>query len=203
MEFTQSLRHHCRDPKCRMKLKEPVENTHKAFCTPGCYSSFYLKRCLVCENNKPSGQKKFCRRPKCRTEYHANPGLFELKAQKPAHASSEHRLGSRNADETGIKSGLVDDRPHRIVAGPVITANVYHCATVPDGPDCQWAGGEWRRIGGRNRAALKARPKSRKELARVQFYSDWRPCLPSDRATLPDLSIPDFLKRTDGRKRAA
>jgi hypothetical protein len=25
--------------------------------------------------------------------------------------------------------------------------------------------------------------------------SDWQPCLPSDHATLPDLSIPDFLKR--------
>jgi hypothetical protein len=39
-----------------MKLKNPVANEHHAFCTPGCYSSFYLKRCVVCENEKPAGR---------------------------------------------------------------------------------------------------------------------------------------------------
>jgi hypothetical protein len=132
-----------------MKLREPVENTHKAFCTPGCYSSFYLKRCLVCENGKPVGHKKFCRRPSCRNEYRVNPGLFELRAQKPAHASSGCALGVRNADETGPKSGLVDHRTWRIVAGPVITANVYHCATLPLDPDTARrtdAANDWKRI---------------------------------------------------------
>ena len=31
----------CRNPKCRMKLPEPRENPHAAFCTKGCYEQFY------------------------------------------------------------------------------------------------------------------------------------------------------------------
>ncbi len=38
VDFTQELRHCCRNAKCRMKLKTPVENEHHAFCTPGRYS---------------------------------------------------------------------------------------------------------------------------------------------------------------------
>jgi hypothetical protein len=41
-----TLRHRCRNPKCRGKLKTPVENERDAFCTRGCYTSFYRHRCL-------------------------------------------------------------------------------------------------------------------------------------------------------------
>ncbi len=51
VDFTQELRHCCRNAKCRMKLKTPVENEHHAFCTPGCYSQFYFKHCIVCDEN--------------------------------------------------------------------------------------------------------------------------------------------------------
>src|SRR6516225_1896358 len=54
-EVTQTLRHYCRNPRCRSKLPSPASDPHKAFCTRGCHSSFYLKRCLVCENDKPAG----------------------------------------------------------------------------------------------------------------------------------------------------
>jgi hypothetical protein len=70
--FAQDLRHYCRNPHCRMKLKQPVENPHKAFCTPGCHSSFYLKHCLVCEKDKPvksTARRKLCQRPKCEGRY--------------------------------------------------------------------------------------------------------------------------------------
>src|SRR5437764_800421 len=53
-EFTQTLRHYCRNPRCRSKLPSPASDPRKAFCTRGCHSSFYLKRCLVCENDKPA-----------------------------------------------------------------------------------------------------------------------------------------------------
>jgi hypothetical protein len=46
----------------------PTSDSRKAFCTPGCHSSFYFKRCIVCENDKPAGstaRRKLCRRPKC------------------------------------------------------------------------------------------------------------------------------------------
>jgi hypothetical protein len=39
----------------------------------------------------------------------------------------------------------------------------------------------------------KMRPAFR--LSEGYVYSDWQPCLPRDWATLPDISIPDFLMR--------
>ena len=39
----------CRHRICRTKLKKPVSNKREAFCSRGCHTSFYLKRCLVCE----------------------------------------------------------------------------------------------------------------------------------------------------------
>jgi hypothetical protein len=57
----------------------------------------------------------------------------------------------------GIKTATVGG-PWRLVAGPQITANQYHCATVPDGPDCQWSGWDWHRIEERNRKALEKDP---------------------------------------------
>jgi len=48
-EFPQDLRHYCRNPRCRSKLPSPVSNPREAFCTRGCYESFHLKRCRVCE----------------------------------------------------------------------------------------------------------------------------------------------------------
>jgi hypothetical protein len=80
-EFAEDLRHHCRNPRCRMKLTAPVVNPHKAFCTRGCHSSFYLKRCLVCENDKPAGstaRRKLCRRPKCEGRYRKNSAHYSF-----------------------------------------------------------------------------------------------------------------------------
>jgi hypothetical protein len=54
---------------------------------------------------------------------------------------------------TGIKSAVTG--AWRVVAaGSPITANQYQCATVPDGPDCQWRGREYERIEAKSRAAL-------------------------------------------------
>jgi len=159
-DLAQELRHRCRNPKCRMKLKNPVANEHHAFCTPGCYSSFYLKRCVVCENEKPAGRsdRKFCRRPRCRSKYAGNRDLFDPLCANPVPTLVRPTDSSRSAHSTGIKSAHDGGRPWRLAASPTITAGQYHCATVPDGPDCQWANGEWRRIEGRNRDRFKKRP---------------------------------------------
>ena len=157
-EFTQTLRHYCRNPRCRSKLPSPASDPHKAFCTRGCHSSFYLKRCLVCEGDKPDGSqlnRRFCRRPRCKAKYQKNRALFDLSVTSGHSRAISAPDAPRSAQSTGIKSAHKDDRPWRLVAGPMITAGQYHCATVPDGPDCQWAEGEWRRIEGRNRGALK------------------------------------------------
>jgi hypothetical protein len=33
--------------RCLMKIPEPLENPHRAFCTRGCYESFFS--CVICE----------------------------------------------------------------------------------------------------------------------------------------------------------
>jgi hypothetical protein len=111
------VRHYCRNPRCRSKLKEPVSNPHKAFCTKGCYGSFYLRRCAVCENNKPDGstaRRILCRRPNCESRYRQNRDLYSY----PGGDSARTANGSRNSIKPGTKSRIVDDLPWRIAAGP-------------------------------------------------------------------------------------
>jgi hypothetical protein len=124
------------------------------FCTKGCYESFYLKRCLVCENNKPVGstaRRKLCRRPKCKNSYSQNRSLFTFLGTDTSRAPN----ASRNPIKSGIKIGHDGDRPWRNIAGPQLTAAQFHCATVPDGPNGQWKDGGHERIEARNRAALR------------------------------------------------
>jgi hypothetical protein len=98
---------------------------------------------------------------------------------------------SRSAQSTGIKSASLDDRPWHIVAGPKVSASVYHCATLPVDPD----------IAARVNAA-NDRDRIRKEIAwskrrppaPKEMQSDWKPCSPSV-AVADDLGIPHFLKR--------
>ena len=56
VDFDNQTRKRCRNPKCRMKLPEPTSNEREAFCTRGCFNSFYQHRCRVCE--KPIEQPK-------------------------------------------------------------------------------------------------------------------------------------------------
>jgi len=103
------LRHYCRNPHCRSKLKEPVENQHRAFCTRGCYNSFYLSRCRVCERDLRSrrGNRLYCRPPeKCRSEAYKWPDKYTWLPQYPNPTSDP-----TCADSTGIKFGLSGHRP--------------------------------------------------------------------------------------------
>jgi hypothetical protein len=97
----------------------------------------------------------------------------------------------RSAQSTGIKSADFDDRPCYIVAGPKISAAVYHCATLPVDPDIAArvnASSNWGRIR-KEIAWSKPRLPAPKEM-----QSDWTPCSPSV-LVADDLGIPDFLKR--------
>jgi hypothetical protein len=85
----------------------------------------------------------------------------------------------------------LDDRPWYIVAGPKITACVYHCGTLPVDLDIAArvsAAIDWGRIR-KEIAWSKRQPPAPKEM-----QSDWKPCSPSF-PVADDLSIPDFLKR--------
>src|SRR6516225_1953152 len=188
-EFTQTLRHYCRNPRCRSKLPSPASDPHKAFCTRGCHSSFYLKRCIVCENDKPAGstaRRIVCRRPKCESKYRQNRGRYSFSGADTTSAANV----PRSAESMVIYSAGFDDRPCYIVAGPKITACVYHCATLPVDPDIAARArvNDWGRIR-KEIAWSKPRPPAPKEV-----QSDWRPCSPSV-PIADDLSIPDFLKR--------
>lgn len=139
-EFSQEVRHHCRNPKCRMKLPTPVSNPREAFCTRGCYTSFYLHRCVVCEGpmERKSEQQKLCRKSTCRNAWNGKTG-FGCYATSSA-VSTPHKTSIK----PGTKTAVADGRPAtehwtgtwsvlRVVAGPPMTANQYHCAVIGAG----------------------------------------------------------------------
>ena len=72
-----AMRKFCRNPKCRMKLPTPTSNEREAFCCRGCYQSFYLHRCLVCEKaiERTTANRKICKKSKCRNALAAGEGF--------------------------------------------------------------------------------------------------------------------------------
>src|SRR5262249_21449086 len=176
---------------------QPVENPHKAFCTPGCYSSFYLRRCAVCEKEKPAGstaRRILCRRRKCESAYRQNRAFYAFPVPDTALTANV----VRNVDKSGTFPRDLDDRPWRIVAGPVISANTYHCAAIPIDPDTA-----------KRTAAAKDQDRIRSEITwsprqphspiDVTTHSRWQPSWqPQWPSPTDDLSIPKFLKRDGG-----
>ena len=151
-EFTTEVRHYCRSPRCRSKLKTPVENPREAFCARGCHSAFYRKRCLVCEEpmERRTEHQLICGKRLCRNALQGAQNFGRY------HASSSVIDPLKTSIKSGVKSGVRSNRPKLwtvVAAGTPITANQYHCATVPDGPNCEWANGEYERIEAKNRAA--------------------------------------------------
>ena len=156
-DFAVELRHYCRNPKCRTKLTIPVDNPHRAFCCRGCYGRFFARHCRVCEAEVPyreGAEGRICKRSKCRNAVKSRP---EAWGWIPTTQKSTE--GGKSPIKPGIKMPVKTERSPdwRIVAaGAAIAANQYHCATVPDGPDRQWRGGEWLRLDARDRAALES-----------------------------------------------
>jgi hypothetical protein len=93
-----------RNPRWRSKLPVPVRDLREAFCTRGCYESFHLKRCRVCEKPleakyrklKPKnddGRTKFvrvenssptCGTTECKRRWRLKDGTGRFSAPKPA-----------------------------------------------------------------------------------------------------------------------
>jgi hypothetical protein len=129
--FETQLRHHCR--RCRLKLKEPVENPRSAFCCRGCYRQFFAKRCLVCEKQieRTAGHQKLCRSVACRRGYrdivaHRIEGKFGAKPQ----CASDGASPSTNPIEIGVRGPEKADRPWRVVAG-TLSDTELRLATLP------------------------------------------------------------------------
>ena len=117
------------------------------------------------------------------------------------------------------KQPLKPDRAWRIVAGPELTPNQLHCATVPDGPNCRWEGGEYERIEKRNKAMLRAHFSDKAAECLIQPHHPpvnvvggykfpgapvvdltapvkSAPMSPAQCGIPDDLSIPQFLRRS-------
>jgi hypothetical protein len=213
-DFTETkLRFYCRNSKCRSKLPSPVGNEREAFCTRGCYGSFYLHRCVVCEKRieRKREDQKVCRSAKCRNAWRAGVGFGRYAA------SSDAKSAQKVPDFIDPKRPLKPDRTWRIVAGPELSPSAFHCATVPDGPDCQWRGGEHDRVEASDTRLLEAHFAEldramnhcadcgrEDDLVDRKLVTLCRPCRDA-RLTAPvvihshvvpaDLSIPVFLDR--------
>src|SRR5262249_25365066 len=111
-------RKRCRNPRCRQKLKHPVDNDHHAFCCRGCFNSFYLNRCRVCEKplRDKRGGRLYCRPPnKCRAEAKKWPHVYEFQSA-PVPQAVCTPSESRSAHSTGLKIGIKAERPqHRVL----------------------------------------------------------------------------------------
>ena len=126
--FTEVVRHHCRNPRCRLKLKGPVENRRSAFCCRGCYRQFYAKRCLACEKplERTTPNKLLCGRRSCARDFN---GLKAHDILGRYHPSRDHKADERNPITAGTFSRLKTDLGWRVVAGS-LTPPELHLATV-------------------------------------------------------------------------
>jgi hypothetical protein len=118
--FVEELRHRCRNPRCRAKLAEPVENKRSAFCCRGCHQQFYTKRCLACEQpmERTAPNKRLCGRRACANEFNALKahGILSRYTSGP-----NPKADSKKPIKTGTFSRLKSDRGWRQVAGPPIS----------------------------------------------------------------------------------
>jgi hypothetical protein len=157
------VRHRCRNPRCRCKLKAPADNPHRAFCCRGCYESFYLNRCRVCERDlrkngkRGDAQRLYCRPPaKCRQEAekwpekYANGQLvaFSASKQKSAHSTGLktrhaggpstacHLRGCQWSDSEG-DSTLFDDKG-LVIVRLVLEDGHYHLRSPVTWPRLSW-----------------------------------------------------------------
>ena len=116
----------CRNRKCRSKLKAAVSNPREAFCARGCHTSFYLKRCLVCEGplQRRNKTQRVCRKARCRNAWRAKAGFGRY---LPSTAVS---LASKTIDFVDAKPPLKPDQAWRQIAGPNLSLSQLHCGLI-------------------------------------------------------------------------
>jgi hypothetical protein len=218
VDFKNETRKRCRH--CKMNLPEPTGNERQAFCTRGCCNSFYLHRCIVCEDKieRTTANRKICKKSKCRNalaageglgRYHGNPAKTyqppkNLEPMRETAAAQSIFCASGTPDRL---NAAYAERPWRMVAGN-LTANRYHCAIVGDAPNPNgglsdirymqvWADGDWQATENRNRKLLEkhfAKPKV--DTFTVTPRAAFKPDTVRHDLMIPDdPSIPAFLDR--------
>src|SRR5262249_43836239 len=106
-------KHYCRNPRCRSRLPEPVENEHHAFCTSGCHASFYRSRCLICEERmRRKDERQRCKSGHrlCQSEYRKFPRAYDF-PREMGGSTGFVRQPPAKAHSTGLKSDVRGDRP--------------------------------------------------------------------------------------------
>lgn len=225
------LRHRCRNPKCRLKLKSPTENFRDAFCCAGCHTSYYRHRCLACEREMPRNaeNQKVCYRAECKTAWRQKTVISRFIGQGTASVGDPPRSAHFTGLKTGLNRGSDPGRSWHQVAGPTLTSESFAAAVLPDGPNGQWKSGSFERIEAENRRALKAHFAKLKVAEQAEIEAngeftepEWREVTSPDgvvcfvtrfcdpgtpaatKTTSPipdDLSIPAFLDRRVGDER--
>jgi hypothetical protein len=125
------LRHYCRNPRCRSKLSDPVENTREAFCCKGCYRQFYRVRCLMCERtmDRKTGNQRLCSRRKCKNAFRTSGGFGRYFEGKRGVGRKDVILDARNPIKPGISLPLETGIRYRLW-GPKLTDEQLHLATL-------------------------------------------------------------------------
>jgi hypothetical protein len=126
----------------KMKTDYTRKLTPEGFCCRGCYQSFYLHRCRVCEGDLPKVDGKgrprvICKKAKCKNAWAAGEGFgkyVESTGSYPVSKNPEKCAG--NAPKAVTFERAKAGPGWRIVAGGPLTTSQLHAATVPDGPDC-------------------------------------------------------------------
>lgn len=107
-EFDAQLRRRCRHPKCGSKLAQPTDNSRHAFCSLGCYRSYYRNRCAVCEAQLPPGpsNRAICRRAECRAEMRKFPEAYLPSQTGERPPRSAHKSGLKTRSKPGRPTSL-------------------------------------------------------------------------------------------------
>jgi hypothetical protein len=169
-EFTETaMRHMCRYPKCRSKLPAPVSNPREAFCARSCHTSFYRKRCLVCERlmERKTEHQLVCGKRTCRKALRASSDLGRY------GPSSDVISSSKKPENKGLGEVVTDGRAWRQMAGPELSPDQIRAAAVPDG-------GEQERIEAKNRPAVKAAEQAEIEADGEFTEPGWREVINPD-----------------------
>jgi hypothetical protein len=126
-----TVRHYCRNPRCRSKLTDPVENPREAFCCKGCYRGFYRSRCLMCERtmDRKAPNQRLCSRRKCKNAYRTSGRFGRYFEAGKAVGPQGVILDARNPIKPGISSPLEPTIRWRIW-GPKLTDQQLHLATL-------------------------------------------------------------------------
>jgi hypothetical protein len=123
-----------------------------------------------------SETQKVCFRAECKEKW----------AQKTIQShflgidSQTEKHPAKNPIKQGVNEADKYGRRWIQIAGPKLTPNQLHCATVPAGPDCKWQEGAFERIEAKNKAALEAHFKAEIEAKDYFTNTEWTEVISPD-----------------------